>query len=107
MPEFDPRGRELFDSLHDSADPASLTALVVEAARIVDRLDRLDALLSGDIECWARLVEARDEVVEVRVDSALQEARQQANVLRQLLVEINRRKSPAGSGDDDDLDGIS
>ncbi|MGI5222183.1 hypothetical protein [Nocardia sp. CA-290969] len=106
MPEFGARGRELFDSLHDPNDPPSLTALGVEAARIVDRLDRLDAIVSGDADCWARLVEARDGVIEVRIDNALQEARQQASVLRQLLAEINRRKEPAPDGDGDDLDGI-
>ncbi|WP_280224946.1 hypothetical protein [Nocardia farcinica] len=108
MPDFDDRGRELFESLHDPGDPPALTALVVEAARIVDRLDRLDALLSGDRDLWARLVPARrdDDVLEVRIDSAMQEARQQASVLRQLLAEINRRKEPAPDGDGDDLDGI-
>lgn len=106
MPEFGARGRELFDSLHSPSDPPALTALGVEAARIVDRLDRLDALISGDVDCWARLVEARDEVLEVRIDSAMQEARQQAGVLRQLLAEIHRRKEPATDGDEDDLAGI-
>lgn len=100
MPDFGPRGRELFDSLHADADDAALTALEVEAARIVDRLDRLEAVLSGDVDCWLRLAEGRDGAIVVRVDAALSEARQQATVLRQLLVEITRRRG--GSGDDDD-----
>jgi hypothetical protein len=102
VPDFGTRGRELFDSLHDPTDPPSLTALVVEAARIVDRLDRLDAVLAGDAECWLRLAEGRDGTIIVRVDAALSESRQQANVLRQLLVEITRRKGSDGGGEDDD-----
>lgn len=43
--------------------------------------------------------------MELRVDGALSEARQQANVLRQLLAEIARRKFPKDDEDDplDDL----
>lgn len=106
MPDFDARGQQLFDSLHEPTDDAAVTALEVEAARIVDRLDRLDRLVSGDVAHWARLAMGRDGVIEVRLDAALPEARQQANVLRQLLVEIHRRKSPGPQGDDDDLAGI-
>lgn len=105
MPESDQRGRELVESLTDPEDPPSVAALVVEAGRIVDRLDRLNALLSGDVECWARVARGRDGVMELRVDGALSEARQQANVLRQLLAEIARRKFPKDDEDDplDDL----
>lgn len=71
--------------------------LLEEACRIADRLDRLDALLVGDADTWARLDHRRDGTTEVVVDSALTEARQQALALRQLLASIPEKES----GDDD------
>ncbi|ORM18332.1 hypothetical protein [Prescottella equi] len=102
-------GRRLYDALHDDTDPYSLTVLVVEAARIKDRLDKFNELLRGDADSWARLVDARgdDRVVEIRIDSVMQESRQQAGVLRQILGEIRRQKDVrAGGDDDDDLAGL-
>lgn len=97
-------GLQLFDSLHDDADPYSLTVMIIEAARIKDRLDKFDRLLSGDEDRWLRLVPSRGdvEVLEVKADSALQESRQLAVVLRQMLAEIRRQKGDAGGQDDDD-----
>lgn len=93
-------------SLTDPGDPPSLTVLVVEAGRIVDRLDDLDAVLSGDVDTWLTIAEGRDGDINLRVDSALTEARQQASVLRQLLVEIARRRKPDTTDDDDPLDDL-
>lgn len=96
--------RALLASLTDPEDPAYLTAMVVEAARIKHRLDKLDQLLSGDESAWLRLLPSTTEadVLVLRVDGALQEARQQATVLRQLLAEIRRHKDGGGAADDDD-----
>ncbi|WJJ10808.1 hypothetical protein P9990_19845 [Prescottella equi] len=102
-------GRRLYDSLHDDGDPYSLTAMIVEAARIKDRLDQFDRVLSGDAGAWLTLLDARgdDDVLEIRVDNALQESRQQANTLRQLLGAIRLQKDSKPAGDDDDgLDGL-
>lgn len=102
-------GRRLYDALHDDTDPYSLTVLIVEAARIKDRLDKFDELLRGEADSWARLLEVRgdDRVVEVRIDSVMTESRQQAGVLRQILGEIRRQKDVrAGGDDDDDLAGM-
>lgn len=87
-------GRELFNSLHDELDPYSLTVMILEAARIKDRLDLLHRLNSGDEDLWFRLAPTRGDgdVLEVKIDSGLQEARQLAAVLRQMLVEIGRQK---------------
>ncbi|MFE3059113.1 hypothetical protein [Nocardia sp. NPDC059239] len=105
-----PGGAELFESLSDPADSAELSALVLEAARIKDRLDRLDRLIRGEEELWARLVTARggdDAVLEVKIDSALTEARQQATVFRQMLTDIGRQRSQAGgAGGYDPLDDL-
>jgi hypothetical protein len=67
--------------------------LLEEACRVADRLDRLDALLVGDLDVWARLDHRRDGTTEVVVDGALSEARQQALALRQLLASIPVKES--------------
>jgi hypothetical protein len=100
-------GDRLRESLARDGDPYELTVLITEACRIAHRLDQLDRLLSGDAELWLYLAESRGDV-EVRVDNALPEARQQANVLRQLLAEIKRRRgSDDGRADEyDPLDDL-
>lgn len=74
--------------------------LLEEACRIADRLDRLDQLLKGDVGTWASIAVSRDGTIELRVDAALTEARQQASVLRQILSGLEMR-----GGDDGDSDG--
>lgn len=74
--------------------------LLEESCRIADRLDRLDALLAGDLDAWVRVLDGRDgEGVELVIDSALGEARQQALALRQLLGSI-----PVKESGDSDVD---
>lgn len=99
-------GRKLWESLHDAEDAYALTALIIEAARVKDRLDAFARLLDGDEDVWLRLVPSRGdvEVLEVRPDAALQESRQQATLLRQLVSEINRQKAGQGVGEDDNDD---
>lgn len=74
--------------------------LLEEAARIADRLDQLDRLLKGDVDVWCSIAEGRDGDLQVRVDAALVEARQQASVLRQILVAL-----PLRGGDEDEAEG--
>ena len=100
----DPAGAELSggdrlrEALASEDDPADLTALIQEAARTKDRLDQLDAILRGDVEMWAQLVDGRTgKVLEVRVDSVMQEARQLTTVFRQTLAEIRRRRDGGGT----------
>lgn len=97
-------GRRLFDSLYDELDPYSLTVMILEAARIKDRLDLLHRLNSGDEDLWFRLAPTRGDgdVLEVKIDSGLQEARQLAAVLRQMLVEIGRQKGTKTEADNYD-----
>jgi hypothetical protein len=83
--------------------------MVEESARIADRLERLDALLSGERSAWATVRICRDGFAELKVDNALQEARAQATTLRGLLAEIwrQRAKVPLLEGEDaDDLDDL-
>lgn len=107
--DFDSGGRRIFADLHQIGDGAAMVALIVEAARHKDRLDLLNRVLAGDEDLWLSLVPSRGdvEVLEVRIDSAAQEARQLATVFRQTLVEVQRRRGDdSGSDDDDDLAGL-
>lgn len=76
-------------------------ALLVEACRIADRLDRLEAQLSGDDAEWLRVepdYEDPTAPVVVVVDRALAEARQQATAMKGLLAEIRQAMKPAAAG---------
>lgn len=73
----------------DSLPPAQ-RVLLEEACRIADRLDTLDDFLDGRRDSWMKF-HARNEdgsIVEVVVDKALGEARQQATALKQLIAEL-------------------
>lgn len=103
--EFGPGGRAIFDSLARDNDPAEITALIVEAARMKDRLDKFDMLLSGDVDAWCRLIPSDDgPVYELRVSGAMTQSRQTATVFRQTLAEIVRLRA---NDDDDDDDPMS
>lgn len=62
--------------------------LVEEACRLIDRSDRLDALLSGDIGSWLELQVGEDRVVVV-VASPMTEARQTAAEIRQIMSKLD------------------
>lgn len=64
---------------------------LVEACRAKDRLDRLDELLRGDVDTWARLtvdVSSGGDVYELRITQALAQANTTANVMKQLLAAL-------------------
>jgi hypothetical protein len=91
------RGRRLWRELlaEGKPRPAQLV-LIEEACRIADRLDRLDAVLRGDEDAWARLLVDEDGgEITVKVDSVLSEARQHATALKQIVAEL--RQSAAGA----------
>lgn len=85
------KGTRLWRELHKehTFSPAE-KVLVEEACRIADRLDRLNALLIGDEEAWAWLRPASPDgdTVNLVIDDAMSEARQQANVLKQLIATL-------------------
>lgn len=86
----------------EQVDGARGVALLEEACRIADRLDRLDALLRGKAEAWATVVyDLPSGTFVLRIDSLLIEARQQANVLRQILASLPMKEAAS----DDDGDG--
>jgi hypothetical protein len=101
-------GERLLADLSRDDDNYRIEVMVIEAARIADRLEKLAALLAGEKSAWLHVRVNRDQILEVKVDNALGEARHQATTLRGLLAEIHRQRAniPMGPDDDDDLAGL-
>ncbi len=99
--EFSAGGQVLYQHLTNPHNDASTQALIVEAARTKDRLDRLNRITSGDEDTWCRIFHGEGEIV-LKMDTAVSEQRQLATVFRQLLAEIQRRQGDQGSGDEED-----
>lgn len=62
-----------------------------EACRAKDRLDKLDDLLRGDVDTWAKLVvdvDSNGNVFELRITQALPQANATANLMKQLLAAL-------------------
>jgi len=81
--------------LHDFG-PAELVILE-ESCRIADRLDKLDAALGDELGDWL-VFRSNDDGTEVRVvvDGVLSEARQQANILKQLIAALRLPDEASG-----------
>jgi hypothetical protein len=100
-------GEELFLAIanDNELDPAGQT-LLVEACRIVDRLEQLHWILRGDDNRWIELAEEAQEMynttrVEIVINNALMEARQQQLALRQLLTTLGLgRATPRASAEE-------
>lgn len=96
---FGPRGARLWQEMaaeRAKMAPAEL-ALLEEACRTADRLDRLDAFLTGRQDAWLRF-HARNEdgsIVRVVVDRALTEVRQQQDTFRGMVADLARKQAPA------------
>jgi hypothetical protein len=77
--------------------------LIRQAARCADRLEALDRVLRGDASTWLRLeaaamVDREGKVparvtVELKVDDAVREERQQAKLFATLLADIHRQRA--------------
>ncbi|MEV6449658.1 hypothetical protein [Amycolatopsis sp. NPDC051716] len=96
-------GEKLRAALESPTDSFEITVLILEAARVGDRLEQLNSILTGEGEIWARLTNGREGDLEIRVDNVLQEARQQAGTLRQLIGTIRRLRDEPEAPDDDGL----
>ena len=90
------QGDELRTLLASATDPRQRT-LLVEAARIADRLDELDRIIAGKgllnlmrfrMVGIDEMLEDPRATVEVKFDNVLSEARQQASTLRGLLQSL-------------------
>lgn len=74
-----------------------LAALEVEAERVKQRLDKLNAYLAGDQDAWISItVRLPETVAEVSVDKALSEARQQGLAYATLVKTIEALSADEG-----------
>lgn len=97
-PRFGERGQRLWVAYSELVDGEIGTLLLEEACRLADRLEQLDRLLQGDESLWQFVSRGRGRGrIEVHVDAALVEARQQAVALRQVVSSL-----PMKGGADDD-----
>lgn len=94
------RGRKLWSDIlsgYDLAEKPAELVMLEEACRIADRLEVLDEILRGDAEVWARLIHrVNTDDYELKIDSALSEARQQANQLKQLIAALRLPDEQSG-----------
>lgn len=81
---------------HTDLDATQLVQLE-EACRAKDRLDRLDRILSGDVDTWATVMHnARTEDYELKIDAALTQANATANLMKQLLAALRLPDAQTG-----------
>lgn len=92
---------------HFDQMPADALVVLLEACRAKDRLDKLDLLLSGDVDSWARVMHrTRTQDYELRIDDALARANATAGVLTRLLDKLPQKaaavptdgSNPGGGG---------
>lgn len=82
-------GRQLWNEMRSTVTGSLHMPLLLEACRIVDRLDTLDRQLQGGD--WLRFRHHESEVeVTVYVDRVLVEAREQATALRGIVAELSK-----------------
>lgn len=84
-----PGGRTLWRGIvagHPELTPQQQVQLT-EACRAKDRLDKLDELLRGEVDAWARIDhDPRGDDYSLRIDAALDKANTTANLMKQLLA---------------------
>jgi hypothetical protein len=89
----------LWNELAVEGTPVAKRLLIGEACRLADRLDKLDELLSGDVDVWARLVHrVRTDDYVLRIDAAESAARQSASALRQILAQLAGQQLEVSGG---------
>jgi hypothetical protein len=89
-----PRGRALWREMDGARLDVSRRVLLEETCRLADRCDQLDTFLRGHGDTWLKF-HARNEdgsIVQVVVDKALTEARQQAATLKTLLADLRSKQ---------------
>ncbi|MEU5549216.1 hypothetical protein ABZ738_05555 [Micromonospora sp. NPDC047793] len=94
-PRLRSRGRRLWEDEGGDTLTGANRVVLEEACRLVDRLDRLDAILNGRDRSWLSLEMGDDGEVQVVVDKVLSESRQQQLALKQLAAEL---RAAGGAG---------
>jgi hypothetical protein len=104
------RGRELWAEVNAGTLPAPTRMLVHEAGRLLDRLDRLHALLAGREDFWVQVFQGEEGEVTLVVDKILAEARQYTLAYNQLFEKMRQagvfgkgEEKPTGGGLFDEL----
>ena len=103
-----PPGKELYESVTAARDlDAAGRALLLQACRLVDRLDKLDGIIRSPRTAWLTLIEDAEDPSRsvVVVDAVLGEFRQQSLALATLFGRLgigqlgNPRAVPDGNDD--------
>lgn len=83
-------GRALWKAITDDHDlDAAQQVQLLEACRAKERLDKLDELLRGEVDVWARLTHRLNtNDYELIINSALDKANTTANLMKQLLAAL-------------------
>ncbi len=103
-----PRGAELWVAMNKDRSPSvTESALIVEAARLVGRLDRMDAILRGDVDTWARLTENEQGEIAVVIDQVATEARLTAGALKAIVSELRQHGDESATGGVSALDELA
>ena len=91
-------GRDLWRQITTAHElDAAQKVQLLEACRAKDRLDKLDAVLTGDAETWMRLVfDEASEEYSIRIHGALNAANATANLLKQLLAAMRLPDTDTG-----------
>lgn len=97
-------GRVLWSEMNSGALLGPMQrVLLLEACRMTDRLDKLDAVLAGEVQTWLTLELREDEEDEfertfvVVINSAVAEARQTAVALKSVMSEIRMAGRTGGA----------
>ena len=83
-------GMTLWKAIADEYDLDAVQVVQLEeACRAKDRLDQLDAVLRGDVDCWTEIATDTDGTpIKLNVAPALGKANETANLMKQLLAAL-------------------
>jgi hypothetical protein len=102
------RGQAVWDAYDAPGLPAGHRALVHEAARICDTLDKLSRLAAGDVATWATVIISEVGEVTLEIGPILAEMRNQQTTLKNVLMEIRQvglvQKKPRATRDEEPED---
>lgn len=104
-------GRALWEGCQADTLPAPQRVLVLQAARLADRLDRLAEILNGDRDSWVTIASHEEgDDIKVVVDNALGQARLHAVTFSGLIGQLRATgvltSGEVGSAPDKPQEGI-
>lgn len=91
-------GRALWKAITDDHDlDATQLVQLTEACRAKDRLDKLDAVLRGEVDTWVEILGDEDHLTcRLQVAPALGKANETANLMKQLLAALRLPDAQTG-----------